>query len=467
MIRAQTDGSIPLWRSLPSGARWTTPEDGYARCQMAVSNEVGIVARTFDKVHDLDDSYTFAIGSETADSRKLIGAKSNAFNGGGAKTWLGTYLAAVGECLERYSAAWVPTEELRKRTYAQLVAENQRVAFTPDNFAPFDDSQYSSEDFEYVPFREDTELNWSRVQELASGQTYWAPSQLLYLSPTDPHDSMASIAYSTSTGLAFHSTPAEALLAGAYEVVERDAFMITWYTMLSLPQIDVSSDPALARFMRRYVAPSGVDVHLINMTDFLNVPTVLGVSVNPHSDLATVALGASSGPTLRAAAQSAAVESLQTRNWVKAEQRDGRALDPDNCDLNNDIVSFDDHIRLYAGPQGRELASFLIQSKKTVGVSEIEIDLSGNSPNEELEHIIEQLGAAGVRLFAADMTSPDILEARGAVFKVISPDLQMLDVGYRRRFLGGNRLRTAAQSAGLSTSIYGIDDLNQWPHPFP
>lgn len=467
MIRAKKDGTIPLLRDLPSGSRWSTADDGYSRSRKVVSEEVGIVARTFEKVHDIDDSYTYAIGSETAKSQLLIGASSNTFNGGGAENWPGTYLAAVGECLERYSAAWVPTEELRRCTYAQLLEENEKVAFTPDNFSPFSEQQYSMEGFEYVPFRKNTEMNWSRVQELSSGESYWAPSQLLYLYPTDPHDSASSIAYSTSTGLAFHSTPAEAILSGIYELVERDAFMITWYNQLSLPRIEIESDPVLARFMRRHIAPSGIEVHLINLTDFLGVPTVLGVSVNPHSSLATVALGASSGPTLRAAAQSAALESLQTRNWVKAEQRDGNALDPEALDLEKDIRSFEDHIRLYAGEHGREIASFLIQSDDTVRIDEVPVDFSGKNPNEEIANVVDHLAGEGVRLFAADMTSPDVLEARGAVFKVVSPDVQMLDVGYRRRYLGGPRLRTAAHSVGLASKTFEVDDLNPWPHPFP
>lgn len=459
------EGVRPDLTVLPSGDRWSTTEDGLERAALLMSDRTGIVSRVFDKVHDLDDSFTYAIGSETADGEHLIGASSNTFNGGGDPSAIGTYLAAVGECVERYSAAWVPWDHLWRTTYRELVGTSA-AGVDPDTWTPFHAEQLGRPDFAYGPLTEDLPIHWSQMQDLASGDPVWVPSQMLYLYPTEPHHEGGAVGYSTSSGLAFHSSPAEAILGGLYELIERDAFMVAWYSGLSMPLIDVAGDPELARFMRRHVEPSGVDVKLVDLTEISGVPTVLGVARNDHTDLATVALGAAAGPTLRGAARDAAIESLQTRNWIKAEQREGDAIDPQTCDFHRDIRSFDDHIRLYAGAHAREMAGFLTSSTDRVDVVGRQ-DYSARTPNEEIRGVVDHLAQQGIRTYAADLTSPDVLEARGAVFKVFSPDLQMLDVGYHRRYLGSERLRTVAHALGRRPGPLTPDDLNPLPHPFP
>lgn len=450
---------------LPSGNRWATLKDGLQRARLLVSDRVGIVSRVFEKVHDIDDSYCYAIGSETADGEHLIGSSNNKFNGGGAISEVGTYLAAVGECVERYSGAWVPWDRLRKASYATL-SQEKTPGVHPDLWTPFHPRQFDDPNFDYSPFTGDVEMHWSPMEDLASGKEVWVPSQMLYLYPTDPHHERSAVGYATSNGLAFHSTPAEAILGGLYELIERDAFMITWHSKLSMPLIDIDSHSELSKFMGRYVAPSGVDVHLVDLSQISNIPSVLAVAINRHTEHAPVALGAAAGPSLLAAAKDAAIECLQTRNWVKAEQRDGNALDPDTHDLADEIRSFDDHIRFYANSKALDRVNFLISSEERTDVS-TGPDFAGDTPNEEIRRLVSALNAQGIDAFVADLTSLDVMEARGAVFKVFSPQMQMLDVGFHRRFLGCERLRTRARELGFRSADMSYEDFNPLPHPFP
>lgn len=451
--------------NLPSGDRWSTLEDGMELAKLLVSDRVGIVSRVFDKVHDIDDSYCYAIGSETADGEYLIGSTNNKFNGGGDVSETGTYMAAIGECVERYSGSWVPWDDLRYTSYSAL-SEDSIPGVHPGSWTPFHPRQFEAPDFSYRPLTADMNLNWSKMEDLATGNPVWVPSQMLYLYPTDPHNTESAVGYATSSGLAFHSTPAEAILGGLYELIERDAFMIAWYSKLSMPLIDVTSHPDLIKFMRRYIEPSGVDVYLVDLTAISLIPSVLAVAINPHTDLAPVALGAASGPTLLSAAKSAAIECLQTRNWVKAEQRSGNAHSAEDIDLQGLIRSFDDHIRFYANEKAIERVKFLISSPDRTDVSLSDF-FKSETPNKELEKVVRILMSQNIEVFAADLTSPDVREAGGKVFKVFSPQLQMLDVGFHRRFLGSERLRTQARSAGLRDDELRLEDLNPLPHPFP
>lgn len=48
------------------------------------------------------------------------------------------------------------------------------------------------------------------------------------------------IGYSTSTGMAGHYNFYKAFLIGLYEIIERDAFVITWFQELNVPKIVIS-----------------------------------------------------------------------------------------------------------------------------------------------------------------------------------------------------------------------------------
>jgi len=60
---------------------------------------------------------------------------------------------------------------------------------------------------------------------------------LTYITRNIPDD--AVIGYPTSNGLACAQNWEEAVLGGALELVERDAFTTAWYANLALPLIEI------------------------------------------------------------------------------------------------------------------------------------------------------------------------------------------------------------------------------------
>ncbi|WP_260984727.1 YcaO-like family protein, partial [Brevibacterium casei] len=177
-----------------------------------------------------------------------------------------------------------------------------------------------------------------------------------------------------------------------------------------MPLVDVASHPDLSKFMERYVEPSGVEINLVDLTRISTIPSVLAVAINRHTEHAPVALGAAAGPSLLIAAQEAAIECLQTRNWVKAEQRDGNSLDPSPEEMADTIRSFDDHIRFYANDKALDRVDFLISSEERTEVPTA-AGFAGATPNEEIATVVSTLNSQGVDVFATDLTSPDVLEA--------------------------------------------------------
>jgi ribosomal protein S12 methylthiotransferase accessory factor len=81
--------------------------------------------------------------------------------------------------------------------------------------------------------------------------------------------------------------------------------------------------------------------------------------------------------------------------------------------------------------------------------------------------VAARLESRGVSAYAADVTSPDVLDGGLRVVHVVAPELCALDVVEGARFLGGRRMYEAAFDAGLAPRPLEPSDLNPDPHPFP
>ena len=127
----------------------------------------------------------------------------------------------------------------------------------------------------------------------------------------------AAIGHATSSGLACGATLEEAVLAGLLELVERDAFMLVWHNRLSLPLLDWSADPEVVELDRRYFAPTGLDYSAVDLSVFLDVPTVLGVVHGPPAQLGALGVGAASAPTVAGAWRKALAEAFSVQRWVR------------------------------------------------------------------------------------------------------------------------------------------------------
>lgn len=240
--------------------------------------------------------------------------------------------------------------------------------------------------------------------------------------------------------------------------------MLTWYNKLSLPQIDINSSLRLKKFYERYIKPTSLDLHLIDMTVFSGIPSILAVIRNPHTDLAPFAIGAASAHSIERACEKAAVEGMYTRTWMKTEQRLGNALV--NVDYFKDINSFEDHIKLYAGTELVKEADFLTANKDMVDVAAYQ-PFDDRSPEILWSSLVGYLGKKGFRVATFDLTSPDIKDAGVNVVKSIIPGFKPIDVLYRGRMLGGERILKHSFDLGLVDKPFTLETLNPIPHPFP
>jgi ribosomal protein S12 methylthiotransferase accessory factor len=424
----------------------------------AVSPHAGIVRTLEECLPGTADPTHFQATCSVAGGDGLLGPSLGHVNGigGAGHSRAEAAAASVGEALERYSASFVPHRSLVTASAHELGAE----AVVPERFALFSHRQHERPGFPFRPFNAATRVRWVRGWAVGDARPTWLPAELVFLDDaTVPGES--PIGYATSSGLACAETTEIGLARGAYELLERDAFMLVWAHRLSLPRLDWSGDARLRALDRRFFARTGLTYSVVDLSSIHGVPSFLGVVRAPHGYPGALGVGAGTAATVERAWWKALAEAFASRSAAAKLELVGppRTFGRDGAG----VVTFDDHMRFYADHDRARAADFLDASAAEVPAAAV--------PNvrarDELSQLVGRIEAAGSTLYAVDATSPDVRELGLTVIKAIAPEFCALDVPHAARFLGGRRLFEAAARLGLRDAALAEDDVNSAPHPFP
>jgi ribosomal protein S12 methylthiotransferase accessory factor len=436
----------------------TPPATALAALRTFVSPLTGIVHAVDETLAAPDEHRLISFACDLADGGPTVGGPVERHASSEHPTRQAAEAASIGEAIERYSAAFVPGDRL-------VVGSARRLpgAVDPARFALFHETQLADPAFPFRHFRPDTVLSWVDGFALPTGRPAYLPAQLVFLTGGRLASTEEPIAYATSSGLACGAMLEEALLAALLEQIERDAVMLAWYGRLSLPLLDWSGDPQLARIDARYFAPAGLRYSAVDLSAFFGIPTVLGVVHGSQDTLGALGVGAATAPTIAVAWRKAVAEAFTVQRWV----RDHALEQPDDAERPAiEIESFAGHTLFYARPDRAARAAFLDDSPDRRDTRDV-APLDGGDALDQIAAVCDRLAQRGVSAYAVDVTSPDVRNAGLHVVRVIAPELCQLDVVERARFLGGSRLYQAAYEAGLVSSPLTLADLNSDPHPFP
>jgi ribosomal protein S12 methylthiotransferase accessory factor len=430
------------------------------RLRTLVSPYTGVIRRVEEVLAAADEIPLVAVSCETGDGALLPSGPANRLGSGSGPSRESALAAALGEAVERYSAAGPGCDDDLVVACAEELGDQ---AVRPARFALFSREQYDYEGFPYQPFTDRTRVAWVRGFALPFGEPALVPAQLVYLGDAYAAEE-ARIGPSTSNGLACHATLPEAVLSALLEVVERDAFMIVWSNRLSLPRLTWEDDEELLAFEARYLAPTGLGYAAIDLSDFWGVPTVLGVVRSEAFATGALGVGACAAPRVQAAVRKALDEACRVQAWATdlLFRYPAREFAPDFLD----VQDFDDHVHYYADHARAKAAGFLDACGEVRDVGDVH-PLAGASLTALIEAIAQRLHEQGSSAYAVDVTAPDVRCAGVSVAKVVAPELCPLDADQRARFLGGRRLYEAAYELGLSSGVFEAAELNPYPHPFP
>ena len=425
-----------------------------------VDDRVGIIHSVVEIPRRAGDPEFFQYLGQACNTQALSGKMNFSATGGVSTDRESAIAKAVGEAVERYCSAFYETDEMPLCSYESATFP----CVAADKFALYSHEQYRQQDFPYVPFETTTPVRWAQVINPMNGEVTFLPAAMVYLPYYyDFSEQESPIVQPMSTGLACHCSTNEAAIGAICEVIERDAFTITWQAALARPCIVVETlDDANYDRVNRF-RDAGHSVTLFDITLDVGVPTVLSVLRNnvPQAPALVLAAAADLSPE-RAVCKS--LEELEhTRRYSQLITSHMPRLVPDPQYKN--VVDQISHLNFWCDHINAPLADFLFASDKRIDFNEM-TNLATGDAGQDLDGLLAKLHTIGHQSFIVDITTPDIEELGLVVMRAVIPGFHPMFLGHELRALGGSRLWEIPQKLGYR----GVDRItgdNPIPHPFP
>ncbi len=434
----------------------TPPFDGGLE-HVLVSPLTGVV-RALEQIRkDADEpALPVVLRADLANHRFLVGEEREQASHASGKglTRAQALASTLGEAVERYSAgSWTPAEVAHA-----AVAELDGPFLDPRRLVLYTAEQY--ERLPYAPYTPETRIGWAVARSLGTGEAVYVPALAVFLN-YEVHSHEEMLCPTTSNGLAAGASLGGAVASAALEVVERDAFMVTWLNRLPTERVDAFTHPdrdvqALLEAYRR----RGVEVALFRLpTDTcVSVFLALALANGRRGDPAVVG-GLGAGFARAPAARKAILETAQIRPALRRRLRDVEtqarlaALVADRAN----VEKLEDHDLLYASESARDAFDFLLDSTPD--------ELDWTAGEASLGRLVDDLAEAGSDLLYVNLTPPEMGALGLFTARAILPDFQPIDFGHRERRLGGERLYALPARLGFREARTHLGNLNPDPHP--
>ncbi|MFD4247075.1 TOMM precursor leader peptide-binding protein [Streptomyces sp. NPDC058525] len=472
--RDTAEGAEPELAPAPKyrpGVFRTRPVESYAIDVAAFANPLcGALGPSL--VQDVSSTSTSAtIGCFSMRSGEYL---RETFWGGHTDSFARSARVGVLEGLERYAG-------MRARARTTSVTGSLKQ-FGADAVDPREVGLYSEafhrENPRVRPFDPDREIAWVWGWSLRDRAPRLVPEILTYYHAPGLENRFVQ---ESSNGCASGGSQVEAVYFGLMEVVERDAFLLTWYGRQPLPEIDpASSARPSTRAMVDRLAMYGYRARFFDTRITFPIPVVTAVAERFDGGPGRMCFGAGAGLDPESALDSALCEiATDAVNLPGRTERDESRLRAMAADFGL-VTALHDHPLVYGIPEMGRHADFLLRGpgpghgrQRPRTVAELRWpDERGETASEDVRTDLERCVAAvteqGFDVVVVDQTMPEQRALGLHTVSVLVPGLLPIDFGWtRQRALGMPRMRTALHAAGLRERELEPGDLNPAPHPFP
>lgn len=247
------------------------------------------------------------------------------------------------------------------------------------------------------------------------------------------------------------------------EVIERDAFTITWQARLGMPHVRLDSLSFENRDLVDRFERTGHSAHVFNLTLDHGIPTILSVlqSQAPESPAMVFAAAAALNP--EDAVRSSLEELAHTRRLAVSLMSTRFPLVP--TPDHESIQDQSHHVHLYCNQESAPLARFIFSSERWIDFEEIP-NFSTGDPKQDLTICLHRVESIQHRVLLADLTTPEIKDLGLSVVRAVIPGFHPLFMGHVLRALGGRRLWEVPQTLGYE-GITRENGDNPFAHPYP
>ncbi|MDT0303587.1 TOMM precursor leader peptide-binding protein [Streptomonospora wellingtoniae] len=396
------------------------------------------------------------------------------FGFGRSRDYRTSETVAICEALERFGGMrqGAPSRVVRARyrDVADRAIDVETLGMHPPE-------SYGLPDFPLRPFDPDLEYGWVSGYSFGRAGPVLVPERVAYYGiPGREGQEDPLFVLDSSNGAALGSCLEEAILHGLLEIVERDAFLLSWHARMPVPAIDPESaaDRTVPLLVAQLKHELGYRVSIYDTTLDHGIPSVWAMATRLDGDVsrpqACCAAGAHPQPE-RAMVNALAelgpiLASLVGRFPGRTEHVESLVRDSDN------VRMLGDHVLLYGDSRVYERFGFLAESHTDVPISEAfgadRPRIAGADLTDDLLALVARLRDSGLDVIAVDQTAPEHRAAGLSCAKVLVPGTLPMTFGHRfRRLHGLPRLREMPARLGYAHRPLLDSEISSHPHPFP
>jgi len=216
---------------------------------------------------------------------------------------------------------------------------------------------YSPDQFKFLkgiePFNPDREIEWVTGVRQLTGEQIWVPRELVYYATKQTVREQTPFYRASSNGVAAHFDKQVAIESALYELIERDAFSVTWYAKRCVCSIPHEILPEGLKSRISSWGKLGYRVSILDLT--LDGPPVILVIIWSREKTPALSSGASCRPLFLDAVDKAFNEAeFMAMSWHRRKLRRNMRM----CD----IKSPSDHGLFYVDPKNLKYAEWLLEA---------------------------------------------------------------------------------------------------------
>lgn len=368
---------------------------------------------------------------------------------------------ALSEALERY--LWYEYNQFTPlRSATPSAMERTGAIIHPMRFAGFSESQRDQDP--RLTFDSASSFLWVKGYSWVREEPVWIPVQIVSghtkFRAFSPSSKEPVIRSSITTGLATHPLQTNALLSGALEVIERDAYSITWMNQITPPRMDIEElakrSESLARLIDRCHRYRLLP-HALRLPTDAPAYAVCAVLEDTTGALPRFSVGIKANRNPASAVEGALLEAL--RAHLGTRQRKLSPLNDWDPETKAAAVMQYDRL-LYWAEEGRgDRLAFLIRGDITAPASE---PWEADTDAEHLARIVAWCRERGYELASVPFTDAAANIPGWHIEFVVLPELQPLHYNEKFPYCGGDRLTEIPRRFGYVPREPYLDD----PHPF-
>ncbi|MCG7547504.1 TOMM precursor leader peptide-binding protein [Pseudoalteromonas sp. Of7M-16] len=355
---------------------------------------------------------------------------------------ISAHISAVGEALERYSAARYQLSDFKYASISQLHGDY----VNPDTLVLYSNKQYSTPNFPFHKWHKKQKIHWCQGSWLATDKPVWVPALVSYFNFACPYKEQFSQV--SSNGLAAGQDNDDAALRACYELIERDAMMLTWYAQLPCERLCYESlNQGKMRVMIDDLTNLGVELECYLLDVGLHVPTVVCLAIGDGYRTPAASVALATHGDIKVAMRKALLEQGHVMPYLCQLMRSGHKI-PHHV---SEVTSLEDHAAYYFSKD--KLDAFDFMRRPLTDAKALE-----DWPYEVITQITQlkqRLDSADVDVAIVDVTSPDMALSPFRVARAIGAHMQPIHFGEQFKRVDNPRLRKLLQGR----------PVNKEPHP--